>query len=407
MDESYDTRDLLINLLNHSEDNIYFKDRESRIIRVNDAFAKWVGVASPSELVGKTDFDLFKEEHARPAFEDEKRIMETGEPMLGLEEKEVWPDGHTTWVSTSKMPLEDKDGNLIGTFGISRDITAHKEAEQKLVKYTQELQELNSRIREDIAMADRFQKAFLPNAYPHFASAGQSDAVEFGHRYEAGGQIGGDFCAIRKLSKTETAILVCDVMGHGVRSALVTGIVRALSEELLQSVLDPGDLLSRINAQIYPILRQSEEFVFLTACCVVLDVRSGMLRYANAGHPSPLHLKSGCVAEVLSQDGAELEPAIPLFPNTAYTTHAVRLSANDLIVIYTDGLIEMVDDQSEEYGEARLLSSLNTHGEGSVTSVFEALMKDACAFSGCQRFDDDVCLAGLRFVRPLREDEIA
>ncbi len=405
MDEPYDTRDLLMNLLNHSEDNIYFKDRESRIIQVNDAYAKWVGAASPDELVGKTDFDLFKEEHARPAFEDEKRIMETGVPMLGLEEKEVWPDGHVTWVSTSKMPLADKDGNLIGTFGISRDITAHKEAEQKLVKYTQELQELNARIREDIAMADQFQKAFLPHAYPRFASAGQSKAVEFGHHYEAGGQIGGDFCAIRKLSKTKTAILVCDVMGHGVRSALVTGIVRALSEELLQSVLDPGDLLSRINAQIYPILRQSEDFVFLTACCVVLDVRSGTLRYANAGHPSPLHLKAGCVAETLND--AMQEPAIPLFPSTAYTTHAVRLSADDLIVIYTDGLVEMADTNGEEYGEARLLSSLNTHGEGSVTSIFEALMKDACAFSGSDRFADDVCLAGLRFIRPLGEDEIA
>jgi len=76
-------------------------------------------------------------------------------------------------------------------------------------------------------------------------------------------------------------------------------------------------------------------------------------------------------------------------------------------VIYTDGLVEMADTNGEEYGEARLLSSLNTHGEGSVTSIFEALMKDACAFSGSDRFADDVCLAGLRFIRPLGEDEIA
>ena len=98
MENDYSTSDLLANLLNHSEDNIYFKDLKSRIIQVNDAFAKWVGEDDPVNLVGRTDFDLFKEEHARPAFEDEMRIIKTGEPMLGMEEKEVWPDGRVTWL---------------------------------------------------------------------------------------------------------------------------------------------------------------------------------------------------------------------------------------------------------------------------------------------------------------------
>jgi sigma-B regulation protein RsbU (phosphoserine phosphatase) len=407
MDETYAIRDLLANFLNHSEDNIYFKDRQSRFVLVNDAFARYFGAATPAEFIGKSDFDLFSDEHARPAFEDEKRIMETGEPMLGMEEKEVWPDGHVTWVSTSKMPLLNTEGEIIGTFGVSRDITARKEAEQKLVKYAQELQQLNAGIEADIEMADRFQKAFLPNAYPHFAPAGQSDAVEFAHRYEAGGQIGGDFCAIRKLSENKTAILVCDVMGHGVRSALVTGIVRALSEELLQVEFDPGALLSRMNHQIFPILRQSEDFVFLTAACIVLDVCTGALEYASAGHPAPLHMKADSAAEALPLPGRKDEPAIPLFPGTTYQTHKVQLSPRDIVVVYTDGLVETVNAEGEEYGEDRLLASLSANGKGSMPSIFEKLMRDACAFSGSKRFEDDVCLAGLRFIRPLRENEMA
>ncbi len=401
MDDLYATRDLLANLLNHSEDNIYFKDLQSRIIQVNDAYAKWVGEDDPVCLVGYTDFDLFKEEHARPAFEDEQRIIETGEPLLGLEEKEVWPDGHVTWVSTSKMPLRDRDGRIIGTFGVSRDITAHKVAQQKLVEYAGKLERLNKQIEGDIAMADRFQKAFLPHAYPRFASTGQSQAVEFGHQYKAGGRIGGDFCAIRKLSDNKTAILVCDVMGHGVRSALVTGIVRAVSEELLCEHDDPGVLLSLMNKQIFPILRQSDDFVFLTACCVVLDIHTGRLQYASAGHPNPLHLSKGESARFLRMPDGTSQPAIPLFPDTEYVTHAVDLTPNDTVIIYTDGLVEAANADGDEYGLDRLTAALSANWDGVLTSVFSAILRDACTFSGRDSFDDDVCMAGLRFIRPL------
>ena len=82
-----------------------------------------------SELLGKTDFDLFSESHARPAFNDEQEIVRTGQPIIGKLEKEEWPDGRTSWVLTSKMPLRNEQGEIIGTFGISKDITAAKETE--------------------------------------------------------------------------------------------------------------------------------------------------------------------------------------------------------------------------------------------------------------------------------------
>lgn len=120
---------LLRALLEHVPDAIYFKDRASRFLRVNTAMARKTGATSPEALVGRSDFDLYTEEHARPAFDAEQRIIATGEPLLDCEEKETWPDGSTTWVSTSKLPLLDLDGAIIGTFGISRDITIQKLAE--------------------------------------------------------------------------------------------------------------------------------------------------------------------------------------------------------------------------------------------------------------------------------------
>jgi PAS domain S-box-containing protein len=113
-------------------DVIYFKDRESRFTRINKALAKSFGLSDPAQAVGKTDFDFFTGEHAEQAFADEQEIVRTGQPVLGKEEKETWPDGHVTWASTTKMPLRDTNRNIIGTFGISRNITERKQAEQEL-----------------------------------------------------------------------------------------------------------------------------------------------------------------------------------------------------------------------------------------------------------------------------------
>jgi C4-dicarboxylate-specific signal transduction histidine kinase len=89
-------------------------------------------LAQPEELKDRTDFDFFSEEHARPAFEAEQEIIRTGKPVLNLEEKETHLDGRVTWVSTSKMPWRDKAGNVLGTMGISRDITEQKRAQAEL-----------------------------------------------------------------------------------------------------------------------------------------------------------------------------------------------------------------------------------------------------------------------------------
>ena len=123
---------LLNALMEHIPDNIYFKDRGSRFIRINRAAADWYGLDDPAAVVGKSDFDLFTADHAQPAYDDEQDIIRTGKPLLHKEEKETWPDGRETWVDTSKLPLRDHEGNIIGTFGISRDITDRKIAERSL-----------------------------------------------------------------------------------------------------------------------------------------------------------------------------------------------------------------------------------------------------------------------------------
>ena len=128
--------DLLEVLLDNLPDSIYFKDAASRFIQVSRALAEKFGLPDPAGALGKTDFDFFTEEHARQAYENEQQTIASGQPVINLEEKETWPDGHVTWASTTKMPLRDRQARVVGTFGISRDITDRKRAEAELEQLT-------------------------------------------------------------------------------------------------------------------------------------------------------------------------------------------------------------------------------------------------------------------------------
>ena len=122
--------DLLHTLMENTPDHIYFKDTESRFIRINRSLADQFGLDNPVDAVHKTDFDFFTREHAQQAYRDEQNVIESGKPIEGKQEKETWPDEQDTWVSTTKVPIRDRDGRIIGTCGISRDITEYYRAQQ-------------------------------------------------------------------------------------------------------------------------------------------------------------------------------------------------------------------------------------------------------------------------------------
>lgn len=125
-------RHLLDTLMDHLPHSIYFKDRESRFLRVSRALAGKFGLSDPLAAIGKSDSDFFSKEHAGQALADEQELMQSGKASLDKEEVETWPDGSKTWVLTTKMPLLDKQGRTVGTFGLSMDITAQKRAEEAL-----------------------------------------------------------------------------------------------------------------------------------------------------------------------------------------------------------------------------------------------------------------------------------
>ena len=151
-------RTCLRNLLSCTEARVYFKDLRSRFLLVS---AGCIATPTPGnaveELIGKTDFDFYSEEHAAAAFEDEQQIIRTGEPMVGKLERETFHDRADAWVSTSKMPLRDERGQIIGTFGITRDVTAQIKAENALAY--QALHDPVTGLANRAALMDRLSQA--------------------------------------------------------------------------------------------------------------------------------------------------------------------------------------------------------------------------------------------------------
>ncbi|NND98033.1 MAG: PAS domain-containing protein [Pirellulaceae bacterium] len=150
------TKFLMDTMLDNVPDAVYFKDKQSRFIRISRAHAKLFQLDDPADAIGKTDADFFGEEHARNAMADERRIMETGEAVVGKVERETWPDRGDTWCSTTKMPLRDPSGLIIGTFGISRDVTSQMRAELELERERDLLKTISDNIPDLIYVKDRF-----------------------------------------------------------------------------------------------------------------------------------------------------------------------------------------------------------------------------------------------------------
>jgi len=164
---------LLNSLLDNLPEHIYFKDTQSRFIRISKSLADAFGLQDPERAIGKTDFDYFSAEHARIAFDNEKEIMHTGR-TLSIEEKETWPDRPDTWVLTTKMPLYGQDGQVIGTFGISRDITDRKIAEDKLSLQSKSLQQ---QIQEINQLQDQLREQACRDALTGLSNRRMMDEV--------------------------------------------------------------------------------------------------------------------------------------------------------------------------------------------------------------------------------------
>ncbi len=394
-------RNLLRSVIDNVPDSIFVKDAEGRYLLGNAAHAQQLCVRAPEEIVGRTSFDFFPEEVATAFAADDQRVLESGSAIVNR--REFVGDGRALkWLSTTKVPLRDARGRIIGIVGIGRDITARQEAEQKLAHYAEELREKNEEMEDDLQMAREVQQAFLPLQFPAFPrdASVEESALRFVSRYLPTMTLGGDFFSVSALSDTRAGIFICDVMGHGVRAALVTAIQRTLVEELHAFAERPGAFLTQMNTSLLSILRRAKSPLFSSAFYLVADLAEGVLRYANAGHPRPLHLhRETGVVEPLAH--GRPGPALGVFDDSVYVTHETRLAARDLVVLFTDGLYEVESAQGELFDLTHLQRALQKRAKLPAETFFDEMLEEVRRFSATGGFEDDVCLVGMEVERLL------
>jgi sigma-B regulation protein RsbU (phosphoserine phosphatase) len=388
----------------NSSDGMRLTDELGIILAVNPSFCQIVGVPA-EQLLGRAYTVIYSET------EDLAEMMQKYQQRFAerridsqLERQVTFRSGRTVDVELSNSFIELEEGRCL-LLSIFRDVTVRKQAEERerkinaeLARSQAELRKKNEILEDDLKMAREIQQAILPQQYPTFPAGVTPDnsRLRFCHRYQPTGQVGGDFFNVLRLSDTKAGMFICDVMGHGVRSALVTAMVRALVEELRPVAMDPGQLLTRINCDLREILQQTGTPLFTTAFYLTADLEKREILFANAGHPKPflIHRPTGQVEQLKYPDGKG-RPALGLFAESVYPTASAPLTAGDVVMLFTDGLYEVEGPENSQFSQELLLQTVRQHAGLACPALFDAILKEIKQFSASDEFADDVCLVGL------------
>ncbi len=247
-------------------------------------------------------------------------------------------------------------------------------------------------------MAREIQEIFLPQQYPTFphGTSTQKSLLRFHHLYRPAAAVSGDFFNVIPLSDSEAGMFVCDVMGHGLRAALVTAIMRGLVEKLMPLAGHAGRFLTDLNQSLLTILQRTDEPLLCTAVYLIADASRKELRFASAGHPSPLLLRrdENAVQSLRDYDPRH-GPALGLFDNSVYPTCRCAFQRNDAVLLFTDGLYEVEGPKQEEYGQERLLAAVRRRIHLPMKQLFDEILAEVLEFSARKELEDDVCLVSV------------
>lgn len=391
-------RHLLRDLIDRVPMQIYFKDLESKLVMANRGMAEYHGFAASSELVGKHDRDLFSNTHWKKAAADERRIIETGIPMTGQLERETWREGDETFVVTSKFPWRDKAGEIKGTFGVSSDVTSLVLAQRQATELANELQQKNESYEEEVKLAREIQQALATTGFPSVVSE-NGNRLTFGSRYLPISGLAGDFFEVLSLGDDRYGVLICDVMGHGVRAALVVSMLRGLLVTQNVKSRDSAEFLAALNAGLSSILRRANVTMFATAFYGIIDLEEGTLEYSCAGHPGPVITGKERSLQ-LCTERANKGPALGLLPGAKYGSMEIDLSGIRRILLFTDGVLEAENEAGEQFLENRLLGISGKDTDKPIDGWLDGILDTVLDFSDGHHFDDDVCLLGIEISSP-------
>ena len=375
-------------LLHQTQDQVYFKDRHSRFIRVSDAVAKKFGLGAAEEMIGKSDFDFFSEEHAREAYEDEQSLMVKDERLINKTEKETWPDGTITWVTSTKVPLHIGPGKPVGIMGITRDITERVVAERALADSREQLRQKNEEMATDFENAGRVQQRLIPGPLPEHSK------VELAVLNLSYSDVGGDVITFPLVSKNYLSFLLGDVSGHGLSAGLFTILVKHLADFYMPSKFShPEQALIELDQHMKGLIPSG----FVAAMVGTLDLSEleyATLTLANAAQP-PLLWFHGSTGKVDIVDcPSENVVGLGICENVSVTEFTI--DPGDCLLFMTDGLIECRNMDGVELGTEGLVEIFEGCAQRPIDEIVKTLEDFLKTYCGENYPQDDTTLLALR-----------
>lgn len=390
-------RDLFHTLIEHIPDSIYFKNRESRFVLANTSTANKLGVPTPADLTGRKDSYFFDKTMSDVSREEELDIMATGRPIQARLHHETWLHKDDSWGQISKFPWYGRNGELKGIVGISSDVTKLVQAELKEKEISRQLEERNTALEKEIDLAREIQFALLPNKIDSRSCTrhGLTRRADFHHIFTPSEGVAGDWFDAFPVGESGVGAIVCDVMGHGIRAALVASMLRGLMEQLSHLAHDPAAFLSALNRQLSHILQRANIInMFASAVYLYVDLETGVLTASCAGHPHPIVLEPNGSAHKMTLPRSM---AMGLLDTAEYKNVQYPLLSGSRILMYTDGLTEAANTDGEEMGEQRLMDHFNNVRPESTKDFVHQALTCVAKFTGCTNQADDICMLGITY----------
>ena len=299
-------------------------------------------------------------------------------------------DGSPFWNRLSITPVRDASGAVTNHIGIQSDITAQKEAEDKLQEAKKELESVNAHLLQDLEAAARIQRALLPEKPPDVPGLNVSWA------FRPCQELAGDLLSVFQVAPDLVALYVLDVSGHGVGASLLSvSVSRMLSPVPGRSMVfedskgtrpsRPVHVASRLNAHFPFDERTSQYFTLVYG---LLDIKKSTFQYVAAGHPPPIVVPKDAAPSICETTG----PPIGILPEPDYEDRTIDLAAGDRVVLYTDGITEAESEEGGYLGQDRLINNLRATRRVPLEDSVNSLMTRVTKWCGDSNPQDDITM---------------
>ena len=364
--------------------SLFAKDKEGTYRYVNSCFMGMAGIKDTDEVLGKRPSELFKTEAAILSEKEDQEILSGHKDSINQENSNVTSGNELIWGQVSKTPIKNETGEIVGLVGMVLDISERKKSEKQIALVNAEIEQKNKNLEKDLTLARSIQNALLPqqDRLPKF------DTLDIAFIISHTEKLGGDFVHIEKSTPFKGSFLICDVAGSGIQSALVTSLLQGLVRELSKRGLEPSDFLGELNTRFYRTLEFHEELVFTTALYLEWE-KGGRCKYARAGHPAPLFFsRHQNRAEELARTSTKDNVALGILPDTSYDSFEFILDKGDCAILYSDGIVELQNEDGQDYGAKGIRTSLVGPQNLNAQEMVEHIHTEALVYSHGAPQDD-------------------